>query len=130
MSRSTGKSRNSTSTTSVKAGEPSRVPRSRRTFSSAFRAEAVALMRQRRAEGISLAQIGRELEVRPNLLWEWARKLDGGGTRPAAAPPAPGRLPGETVEEENRRLRRENAILREEREFAKKAAAFFARESR
>jgi transposase len=38
-------------------------------------------------------------------------------------------LPGETVEEENRRLRRENAILREEREFAKKAAAFFARES-
>jgi transposase-like protein len=29
-----------------------------------------------------------------------------------------------------RRLRRENAILTQEREFAKKAAAFFARESR
>ena len=86
-------------------------------------------MRRRRTEGISLAQIGRELGVRPNLLWYWARKLDGGGTGPIAEP-GPGRLPGETLEEENRRLRRENAILREEREFAKKAAAFFARESR
>jgi transposase len=62
------------------------------------------------------------------LLGEWARKLDGGGTGPVAEP-APGRLPGETVEEENRRLRREIAILRQEREFAKKAAAFFLKES-
>jgi transposase len=37
---------------------------------------------------------------------------------------------GETLEEEVRRLRRENATLREERAFAKKAAAFFAMESR
>jgi transposase len=37
---------------------------------------------------------------------------------------------GETLEEEVRRLRRENAVLREERAFAKKAAAFFAMESR
>lgn len=110
-----------------KASEP---PRGKRTFSPEFRAEAVALMRKRRAEGMSLAQIGRELDLRPNLLWQWARKLDGGGTGPVAADPAPGRLAGETIEEENRRLRRENAILREEREFAKKAAAFFARESR
>jgi transposase len=91
--------------------------------------EAVQLMRRRRAEGLSLAQIGRELGVGPALLWDWARKLDGRGTG-AVAEPAPGRLPGETVEEENRRLRRENAILRQEREFAKKAAAFFATESR
>jgi transposase len=86
-------------------------------------------MRKRRAEGASLAQIGRELGIRPTLLWEWAKKLDGGGTGPVGEP-GPGRLAGETLEEENRRLRRENAILREEREFAKKAAAFFARESR
>jgi transposase len=85
-------------------------------------------MRRRRAEGVSLSQIGRELGIGPALLWNWALKLDGRGTG-AIAEPAPGRLPGETLEEENRRLRRENAILRQEREFAKKAAAFFAKES-
>ena len=37
--------------------------------------------------------------------------------------------PNETLEDEVRRLRRENAILKQEREFAKKAAAFFAKES-
>jgi transposase len=108
---------------------PEAPPQTRRTFSAEFKAEAVHLMRRRRGEGVALSQIGRELGVRPALLWEWARKLDGGGTGPMAEP-TPGRLPGETVEEEVRRLRRENAILRQEREFAKKAAAFFARESR
>ena len=103
-------------------------PRAKRTFSAEFKAEAVALMRRRRAEGVSLSQIGRELGIGHALLWEWARKLDGGGTGPVAEP-GPGRLPGETIEEENRRLRRENAILRQEREFAKKAAAFFLKES-
>jgi transposase len=103
--------------------------RARRTFSHEFKVEAVRLMRRRRSEGVSLAHIGRELGVGPALLWDWARKLDGRGTGPVAEP-APGRLPGETLEEENRRLRRENAILRQEREFAKKAAAFFAKESR
>jgi transposase len=85
-------------------------------------------MRQRRGEGIALSQIGRELGIKPALLWQWARKLDGRGTGPVAEA-APGRLPGETLEQENRRLRRENAILRQEREFAKKAAAFFLKES-
>ena len=102
--------------------------RTNRKFSAEFKKEAVALMRRRRGDGVSLNQIGRELDIAPTLLWAWARKLDGGGTGPVAEP-APGGLPGETVEEENRRLRRENAILRQEREFAKKAAAFFLKES-
>jgi transposase len=110
------------------SGRREDLSRTKRTFSAEFKKEAVALMRRRRAEGVSLNQIGRELGIGPALLWEWARKLDGGGTGPVAEP-APGRLPGETVEEENRRLRRENAILRQEREFAKKAAAFFLKES-
>ena len=102
--------------------------RVKRSFSAQFKTEAVHLMRRRRAQGISLAQIGRELDVGPALLWEWARKLDGRGTGRveegwATAPT------GESLEEEVKRLRREVAILRQEREFAKKAAAFFAKES-
>ena len=110
------------------SGSLGRPPRAKRTFSAEFKAEAVALMRRRRAEGVALSQIGRELGIGPALLWDWARKLDGGGTGPVAEA-APGRLPNETIEEENRRLRRENVILRQEREFAKKAAAFFLKES-
>ena len=51
--------------------------RARRTFSEEFKRQAVRRMRERRDEGVELAQIGRELDVRPALLWEWARKLDG-----------------------------------------------------
>src|SRR5262245_4453349 len=98
-----------------------------RTVRDAFEREAVRRMRERRAEGVALAQIGRELDVRPQLLWDWAQKLDGKGTgrvEGLSAPPA-----NESLEEEVRRLRRENAMLKQEREFAKKAAAFFAKES-
>jgi transposase len=84
-------------------------------------------MRRRRAQGIPLSQIGRELDVAPTLLWQWARKLDGGGT--GSVENASVGLPGETLEEEVRRLRREVVTLRQEREFAKKAAAFFLKES-
>src|SRR5690242_17410692 len=84
----------------------------RRTFSDAFKREAVRRMRERRAEGVTLGQIGRELDVRPQLLWEWARKLDGKGTgrvEGGTTPPA-----DESLEEEVRRLRRENAMLKQE----------------
>jgi len=39
-------------------------------------------------------------------------------------------VPGETVEQENRRLRREVATLRQEQAFAKQVAVHFAKESR
>ena len=77
----------------------------------------------RRAEGVSLAQVGRELDVRPDQLRAWAQALG----REVAHDGAP---PGETLEQENRRLRRENAVLREEQAFAKKVAVYFAKESR
>jgi len=92
----------------------------RRTFSAEFKAEAVAMMRARRAQGVSLTQIARDLDVRANLLWAWARARDPGRARGGG---------GESLEGEVRRLRREVAVLRQEREFAKKAAAFFAKES-
>ena len=102
--------------------------RARRAFSPEFKVEAVRLMRERRAAGVSLVQVGRELGVRPDLLRRWAREVNG---RPGASGRdelgGNGPLPGA---EEVRRLQRENAVLRQERDFLKKAAAFFAKASR
>lgn len=94
--------------------------RERRKFSAEFKQEAVRLMYERRAAGVSLTQIAHDLEVRPEQLREWARQL---GERPGV-----GLV--ETPEQELRRLRRENAMLRQEREWAKKVAVYFAKESR
>jgi transposase len=104
-----------------KAGTGSR--RERRAFSDEFKQEAVRMLRERRAIGVSVTQIGRELDVRPDQLRAWAQQQEraGGSVRTGT---------GETLEQEVRRLRREVETLRQEREFAKKAAAFFARGSR
>src|SRR5262245_59243245 len=95
--------------------------RERRTFSDQFKREAMRLVEERRARGVSLEQIGRELDIHPNLLRLWARQQAAAGSAPAAP---------ETPEQELRRLRREVERLRQERDFAKKAAAFFMKESR
>jgi len=97
--------------------------RERRAFSAEFKAEAVRQVAERRAEGATLAQVGRELGVRPDQLRAWARQQQRERGVDAA-------VPGETMEQENRRLRRENAVLRQEQAFAKKVAAYFAKESR
>ena len=98
--------------------------RERRAFSAEFKQEAVRLMHERRAAGVSVRQLGRELDVNPNQLREWARQL---APRSDAAP---GQNAIESPEQELRRLRRENVVLRQEREFAKKVAVYFAKESR
>lgn len=101
----------------------------RRAFSAEFKLEAVRRMQERRAAGISLSQIGRELGVRPDMLRTWAKQAE---ERAGAAPrdifPGQGHLP--TEQEELRRLQRENARLQQEVDFLKKAAAYFAKESR
>lgn len=104
--------------------------RARRTFSAEFKQEAVRLLAERRAAGVSLEQLARELDVGPDLLRTWAqRQVAEAGGGPAALPPCGGVGP-ESEAAELRRLRREVAVLRQEREFLKKATAFFAQESR
>jgi transposase len=93
--------------------------RSRRTFSPEFKLEAVRLWQERRAAGASLAQVGRELDVRPHVLGAWARQVTerpGTGARDGF----PGQGQGTNTEAEVRRLQRELATLRQERDFLKK----------
>ena len=71
------------------------------------------MVSERRAAGETLTDIGRELDVCPDQLRAWARlarEASGAGEHPAA----------ETLEQENRRLRRELAPLRQEQAFEKK----------
>jgi transposase len=83
-----------------------------------FRYEAVELAR---TSGQSFAQLARDLGIHAETLRLWVRQAEVDG----------GRRDGLTTteREELTRLRRENRLLKEEREILKKAAAFFARES-
>lgn len=101
--------------------------RERRFFSAEFKAQAVRLVEERRARGTSLAQVGRELGVRPDLLRRWAQDLANGPRDHGTSTEA---LPAGSEAAENRRLRRELEVLRQERDFLKKASAYFAKESR
>jgi transposase len=65
------------------------------------------------------------LGIHRNLLYRWRKELMEDGE---TAFPGQGKTSG--TEEDMRRLRRENARLREEREILKKALVFFAEESK
>ena len=92
----------------------------RRSYTEEFKSEAV---RAATAGDRSLTQVARDLGVNASVLQSWKQRLT------ATTGDAVGKR-DETLEEENRRLRRENASLREDREILKKAAAFFAKEHR
>tara|TARA_B100000676_G_C17498109_1_gene541777 strand:+ start:48 stop:329 length:282 start_codon:yes stop_codon:yes gene_type:complete len=89
----------------------------RTTYTDEFRQEAVRLLHE---SGKSARQLGRELGVPQSVLSRWKRQADDATDSPTV---------GENTAEELRRLRRENAQLRMERDILKKATAFFAKES-
>ena len=97
--------------------------RTRRYFSQSFKAEAV---RQLTDGKQSAAVIGRELGIDGAVLRRWRNELEAVQTTEGRGATG-GVSPSER--EELRRLQRENAVLREEREILKKATAFFAREA-
>jgi transposase len=93
----------------------------RRSFSEEFKRDAV---RRAEAGGHSFTHIARELGIHPSLLQTWRRKhasAQVGKDKSTAF---------SSSDDEIRRLKRENAALREDRDILKKAAAFFAKESR
>ena len=103
--------------------------RSRRKFEATFKIEAVRRMHERRAAKVPMAVIASDIGVRPEQLRSWATQY---ATRVGQAAsdvfPGEGRLP--SAEEEVRHLRRELEVARQELAFLKKAAAYFATESR
>lgn len=95
--------------------------RKRRRFTSEFKAKAVQLVR---TSGKPVAEIARDLDLTPSALGQWVKQAEIDAGRGA---------PGAVTSDERKelvRLRKENKVLREEREILKKAAAFFANEKR
>jgi transposase len=93
--------------------------RPRRSFSDEFKAEVVELCR---TSGKSIAQVAHDLGIGETAVRRWV----------AQAEVDAGRRPGLTTEEhaELVALRKENRVLREERDLLRRATALFAKETR
>lgn len=98
----------------------------RRQFTQEFKLEAVRLASsgEKRPE-----QVARELGVRSDLLRSWMRQAEGSAGL-AAKDIFPGNGKLASRDEEIRALRRELEVVKQERDFLKKAAAYFANGSR
>jgi transposase-like protein len=92
--------------------------RKRRNYTPEQRADAVRMVR----EIGNLAKVARDLDLTESALRTWVQRAEiDEGRGPEGALTTEER-------EELRRLRRENRTLEMERDFLKKAAAFFAKE--
>ena len=93
------------------------MPGAKPRYTLEFKEEAVQLLR---SSGRSVPQIAKELGISTTSLRTWFKQ----------AQIDQGERDGLTTQErdELKRLRRENRILKQEKEILKKAAAFFARE--
>ena len=94
--------------------------RTRRSFTEEYKTGAVRLVLD---EGKTVAAVARDLGLTESSLRNWVEHARADRTK--------GKTGLTTAErEELARLRKENRILAEEREILKKAAAFFAKQSR
>ncbi len=92
----------------------------RRRYPEDFKQEAVRLVRE---SARPVAQVARDLGIPENLLYRWRtqhRQAEAQGTT---------RTVQRTEAEELTRLKRELVRVTQERDFLRRAAAFFARES-
>ena len=89
----------------------------RKSFSYKFKLAAVKKVVE---QGMSGAEVARELGIRSNLIYNWRAKFEAQGLIGGPADESP--------EEENARLRERVRQLEMERDILKKATAFFANE--
>jgi len=80
----------------------------------------------------SVLKIGKDLDVNPKTIYNWIRVYKKANNIPVETI-GKSSVTGlntskETVENEAKRLRAENKILKQERDILKKAAAYFAKE--
>ena len=94
--------------------------RTNRKYDKQFKLEAIRLCE---ASGRSATQIELELGITAGMLSKWRKQLGKDGT---AAFPGSGQQTD--LEAELRRLKRDNAILRQERDILKKAMQVFAKD--
>ena len=90
--------------------------RSRQKYSEEFKREAVALVTE---QGYKLAEAARSVGVNANLLSKWRDRF--------AEESAETRLTGDE-REELKQLRKENRLLKMEKEILKKVSQYFAKE--
>jgi transposase len=95
------------------------MPKDQRTFTKEFKLEAVQLLK---SSNKPLAQIARDLGIADSTLHHWRKLFTEQGEQ---AFPGSGHQTAEV--EEIRRLKRENEVLRQERDILKKALGIFSR---
>ena len=86
-------------------------------FTAEFKAEAVRILR---TSGLTLGEVSDDLGVGKSTLSKWNRLAKDAELMAG---------PHDDLETELLRLKKENRLLREERDILKKATAFFARET-
>jgi transposase len=98
--------------------------KNRKIYTAEFKQEALRLIEQ---PGANVQQIAKDLGVSDHSLYAWrkATKTQGG-----LAFPGHGKIALTADQEENRRLRKELELVKQERDILKKAVTFFAKESK
>ena len=94
----------------------------RRQHTKEFKEQAARLVVE---QGVSRAQVARDLDVHYNLIRNWVNDYEDN-----ASDAFPGHGKRRPEQEEIARLKKEVAKLKSERDILKKAAAFFARETK
>lgn len=94
----------------------------RKKYSQEFKLDAISLVFE---QGYTRAEAARSLSISPNMLTRWIKEHESENSQ---AFRGAGKLTADQLE--IRRLREENKKLKMEKEILKKAAAFFAQETK